>query len=257
MNDAHPSPPPIGTRRDELLRFPAAITSASDAELDLVLGRVDRSIAPGTLDALLERTAAALRRARSEVAGSIASRGDDDAWTAAINAATLATRARSDDVRATPCGSSAGRRRPIANDDGEDGGGEADESGGVAPRDPAVFGFMAAVVDVVAGGADERAPRGRHVDAPKAYALRVARAAELPSKQSPTTNRQAVCVRSNAPEYYSDSKRLRSVVVPVDRGAVRERNRRRVRRLRRLDGRRPTGRPSPPNEPIATSSARH
>ena len=114
----HPSPPPtapsIDTRRDELLRFPAAITSASDAELDLVLGRVDESIAPGTLDALLERAAAALRRARSEVAGSITSRGDDDAWTAAINAATLATRALrrcSRDTLRFLCR----RRRPIAS----------------------------------------------------------------------------------------------------------------------------------------------
>ena len=196
------NPPSIGTRRDELLRFPAAITSASDAELDLVLGRVDESIAPGTLDALLERAAAALRRARSEVAGSIPSQGDDDAWTAAINAATLATRALrrcSRDTLRFLCR----RRRPIANDDDDDDD-ETDESGGVAPRDPAVFGFMAAVVDVVAGGADERAPRGRHVDAPKEYALRVACCRALETIADDESSNGAEY--SNATEYYSDSK---------------------------------------------------
>ena len=195
------NPPSIGTRRDELLCFPAAITSASDAELDLVLGRVDESIAPGTLDALLERAAAALRRARSEVAGSIPSQGDDDAWTAAINAATLATRALrrcSRDTLRFLCR----RRRPIANDDDDDD--ETDESGGVAPRDPAVFGFMAAVVDVVARGADERVPRGRHVDAPKAYALRVACCRALETIADDESSNGAEY--SNATEYYSDSK---------------------------------------------------
>ena len=190
----NPSPPPtapsIDMRRDELLRFPAAITSASDADLDVVLGRVDfGSIAPGTLDALLERAAAALRRcSRSDVAGSNPIRGDvanedrADAWTAAINATTLATRALrrcSRDTLRFLCR----RRRQIANDDDD----ALDESGGVATAEPAVCEFMAAVVDVVAGCADERAPRGCHV-----YALRVAccRSLETIAEQS-----------SNADEY--------------------------------------------------------
>ncbi|ACO68643.1 predicted protein [Micromonas commoda] len=172
LSDPDPTTPDDPTW-DELLRFPAAITSASDADLDVVLGRVDfGSIAPGTLDALLERAAAALRRcSRSDVAGSNPSRGDvanedraDDAWTAAINATTLATRALrrcSRDTLRFLCR----RRRQIANDDDD----APDESGGVATAEPAVCDFMAAVVDVVAGCADERAPRGCHV-----YALRVA-----------------------------------------------------------------------------------
>ena len=86
------------------------------------------------------------------------------------------------------------------DDDDDD---ETDESGGVAPRDPAVFGFMAAVVDVVAGGADERVPRGRHVDAPKEYALRVACCRALETIADESSNGAEY---SNATEYYSDSK---------------------------------------------------
>jgi hypothetical protein len=174
-----PSPSPdTHPRRDTLLGFQAALTSAPAPEVDRVLANAfgdDGEIAPGTLDTLLERSCAALHKLK--VTGSNPRGGgggdDPDTWIRAINATTMCQHAlsRANHGSTLPflCGNQRDSNHSLIHSSSPDASPatpkNSDGQKETNPK-PAVYRFMAAVCQTLVSI--------DHEDEPSRYAVKVA-----------------------------------------------------------------------------------
>ena len=169
--DTHP-------RRDTLLGFQAALTSAPAPAVDRVLANAfgaDGEIAPGTLDTLLERSCAALHELK--VTGSNPRGGgggdDPDTWIRAINATTMCQHAlsRANHGSTLPflCGNQRDSNHSLIHSSSPDASPatpkNSDGQKETNPK-PAVYRFMAAVCQTLVSI--------DHEDEPSRYAVKVA-----------------------------------------------------------------------------------
>jgi ferredoxin-like protein FixX len=175
-----PSPSPdTHPRRDTLLGFQAALTSAPAPEVDRVLATSfgdDGEIAPGTLDTLLERSCAALHKLK--VTGSNPRGGgggdDPDTWTRAINATTMCQHAlsRANHGSTLPflCGIQQDSNHSLIHSSSPDDASPATPKNSDGQKEtnpkPAVYRFMAAVCQTLVSI--------DHEDEPSRYAVKVA-----------------------------------------------------------------------------------
>ena len=167
--DTHP-------RRDTLLGFQAALTSAPAPEVDRVLANAlgaDGEIAPGTLDTLLERSCAALHKLK--VTGSNPTNdGHENTWIRAINATTMCQHAlsRTNHGSTLPflCGNQQDSNHSLIHSSSPDDASPATPKNSDGQKDtnpkPAVYRFMAAVCQTLVSI--------DHEDEPSRYAVKVA-----------------------------------------------------------------------------------
>jgi hypothetical protein len=165
--DTHP-------RRDTLLGFQAALTSAPAPAVDRVLANAlgaDGEIAPGTLDTLLERSCAALHELK--VTGSNPTNdGHENTWIRAINATIMCQHAlsRANHGSTLPflCGNQRDSNHSLIH--------SPDDASPATPKNsdgqketnpkPAVYRFMSAVCQTLVSI--------DHEDEPSRYAMKVA-----------------------------------------------------------------------------------
>ena len=169
-----PSPSPdTHPRRDTLLGFQAALTSAPAPAVDRVLANAfgdDGEIAPGTLDTLLERSCAALHELK--VTGSNPENdGHENTWIRAINATTMCQHAlsRTNHASTLPflCGNQRDSNHSLihSSSDASPAAPNSDGQKETKPK-PAVYRFMAAVCQTLVSI--------DHEDEPSRYAVKVA-----------------------------------------------------------------------------------
>ena len=165
------------SRRDTLLGFQAALTSAPVPEVDRVLANAfgaDGEIAPGTLDTLLERSCAALHKLK--VTGSNPENdGHGNTWIRAINATTMCQHAlsRANHGSTLPflCGNQRDSNHSLIHSSSPDDASPATPKNSDGQKEtsqpkPAVYRFMAAVCQTLVSI--------DHEDEPSRYAVKVA-----------------------------------------------------------------------------------
>ena len=188
-SDTHP-------RRDTLLGFQAALTSAPAPAVDRVLANAlggDGEIAPGTLDALLERSCAALHELK--VTGSNPEDDGPETWTRAINATTMCQHALSRTNHGSILPFLCGIQRDSNHSSSSDASPATPNSDGqkeTKPK-PAVYRFMAAVCQTLVSIDHE---------IPSRYAMKVACVRCLRSIAAPKAARVITHTQSPSEGYY-------------------------------------------------------